>query len=163
MLSAEQYREAEFGYTLKESQKGFVAHVIVFGLVMTSLIAMNVSFIVFTDADFPWAIFPLVGWGIGLTFHDVYGYRRAAEGARIRRHKVEEYAGPGEATHLNRAARHGDSNRIFTPPPSQPTARPDCLGANAHAESVAQEGQELAPTRALSTCASASPEPASQA
>ena len=35
MLSAEQYREAEFGYTLKESQKGFVAHVIVFGLVMT--------------------------------------------------------------------------------------------------------------------------------
>ena len=92
MLSAEQYREAEFGYTLKESQKGFVAHVIVFGLVMTSLFAMNVSFIVFTDADFPWAIFPLVGWGIGLTFHYVYGYRRAAEAARIRRHKVEEYA-----------------------------------------------------------------------
>ena len=36
---------------------------------MTSLIAMNVSFIVFTDADFPWAIFPLVGWGIGLMLH----------------------------------------------------------------------------------------------
>ena len=92
MLSAEQYREAEFGYTLKESQKGFVVHVIVYGLVKTSLIAINVSIIVFTDAYFPWAIFPLVGWGIGLTFHYVYGYRRAAEAARIRQHKVEEYA-----------------------------------------------------------------------
>jgi len=39
MLSAEQYREAEFGYMLEESRKGFVAHVTVFGLVMTSLIA----------------------------------------------------------------------------------------------------------------------------
>jgi hypothetical protein len=92
MLTAEQYREAEFGYTLEESQKGFVVHAIVFGLVNTCLIAMNVSMMVFTDAHFPWAIFPLVGWGIGLTFHYVYGYRRAAEAARIRLRKVEEYA-----------------------------------------------------------------------
>jgi hypothetical protein len=92
MLTAEQYREAEFGYTLEESQKGFVVHAIVFGLVNVCLIAMNVSMIVFTDAHFPWAIFPLVGWGIGLTFHYVYGYRRAAEAARMHLRKVEEYA-----------------------------------------------------------------------
>ena len=92
MLTAEQYREAEFGYTLEESQKGFVVHAIVFGLVNTCLIAMNVSMMVFTDAHFPWAIFPLVGWGIGLTFHYVYGYRRAAEAARIRLRKVDAYA-----------------------------------------------------------------------
>jgi hypothetical protein len=92
MLTAEQYREAEFGYTLEESKKGFKAHAIVFGLVMTGLIALNVCLIAFSDADFPWAIFPLAGWGIGLTFHYVYGYRRATEAARIRQRRVEQYA-----------------------------------------------------------------------
>ena len=50
MLTAEQYREAEFGYTLEESRKGFVVHAIVYGLVNTCLIAINVSMIAFTDA-----------------------------------------------------------------------------------------------------------------
>jgi predicted membrane protein len=92
MLTAEQYREAEFGYTLEESKKGFKAHAIVFALVMTGMIALNACLIAFTDADFPWAIFPLVGWSIGLTLHYVYGYRRAAEAARTRQRRVEHYA-----------------------------------------------------------------------
>ena len=92
MLTDEQYREAEFGYTLEESKKGFKGQAIVFGLVMTGLIALNACLIAFTDANFPWAIFPLVGWGIGLSFHYVYGYRRAAEAARTRQRSVEEYA-----------------------------------------------------------------------
>jgi hypothetical protein len=92
VLTAEQYREAEFGYTLEESKKGFAVHAIVYGLVMTCLIAVNASLIAFTDADFPWAIFPLVGWGIGLTFHYVYGVRRAREAAQIRQRRVEEFA-----------------------------------------------------------------------
>jgi hypothetical protein len=92
MLSAEQYREAEFGYTLEESKRGFIAHAIVFGVVMTGLIALNVCLIVFTSANFPWVLFALVGWGIGLTFHYVYGYRRAAEAARTRQRHVVEYA-----------------------------------------------------------------------
>jgi hypothetical protein len=36
MLTAQQYRETEFGYTLEESKTGFKAHAIVFGLVMTA-------------------------------------------------------------------------------------------------------------------------------
>jgi len=64
--------------------------------VMTGLIALNVCLIVFTSANFPWVIFPLLGWGIGLTFHYVYGYRRAGEAARTRRRHVEEYAGQKE-------------------------------------------------------------------
>jgi hypothetical protein len=91
MLTVEQYREAEFGYTLEESKRGFKVHAIVFGVVMTGLIALNACLIAFTDADFPWAIFPLVGWGVGLAFHYVYGYRRAAQAARTRLHRVENY------------------------------------------------------------------------
>jgi hypothetical protein len=38
------------------------------------------------------AFFPLVGWGIGLTFHYIYGFRGAANEARARQRRVETYA-----------------------------------------------------------------------
>ena len=92
MLTAEEYRQAEFGYTLTESRRGFKIHAAVYAVVMTGLIVLNSLLWVYSDGDFPWAVFPLVGWGIGLTFHYVYGYRRAAEEARERQRQVETYA-----------------------------------------------------------------------
>lgn len=92
MLTAEQYREAEFGYTLAEARRGFKIHAAVYALVMTGLIVLNALLIAYTDADFPWVFFPLVGWGIGLTFHYLYGYRRAGTVIRDRQRKVEAYA-----------------------------------------------------------------------
>ena len=92
MLTADQYREAEVGYTLAESKRGFEIHALVYAIVMTGLITLNALLIAFTNGDFPWAVFPLVGWGIGLTFHYIYGYRRAAIVIRDRQHKVDEYA-----------------------------------------------------------------------
>ena len=92
MLTAEEYREAEFGYTLTESRRGFKIHAVVYAVVMTGLIVLNSLLWVYSDGDFPWAVFPLVGWGIGLTFHYIYGYRRAADEARWRQRKVESYA-----------------------------------------------------------------------
>ena len=78
MLTADQYREAEFGYSLAEAKRGFKIHAAVYGFVMTGLIVLNTLLIAFTDANFPWVIFPLVCWGIGLTIHYIYGFRRAA-------------------------------------------------------------------------------------
>jgi hypothetical protein len=92
MLTAEEYRKAEFGYTLAESRHGFKVHATVFAIVTTGLIVLNALLIAYTDANFPWAIFPLVGWGIGLTLHYIYGFRNAADEASSRQHKVEEYA-----------------------------------------------------------------------
>jgi hypothetical protein len=91
-LTAEEYRQAEFGYTLAESRRGFKIHAAVYAIVMTGLIVLNALLIAYTDANFPWAVFPLVGWGIGLTFHYVYGFRRASDEARVRQLKVEKYA-----------------------------------------------------------------------
>ena len=93
MLTAEEYRKAEFGYTLAESRRGFKIHAAVYAVVMTGLIVLNSLLIAFTDADFPWVVFPLVGWGIGLTFHYLYGFRLAADAARTRQLKVERFAG----------------------------------------------------------------------
>jgi hypothetical protein len=92
MLTAEEYRQAEFGYTLAESRRGFKIHAIVYATVMTGLIVLNSLLIAFTHSDFPWVVFPFVGWGIGLTLHYVYGFRRADEEARARQRKVEAYA-----------------------------------------------------------------------
>lgn len=92
MLTPEEYRQAEFGYTLAESRRGFEIHALVFGLVMSGLIALNAVLIATTDADFPWVIFPFVGWGIGLTFHYIYGFRRADDEARARQLRVEKHA-----------------------------------------------------------------------
>jgi 2TM domain len=92
MLTAEEYRQAEFGYTLAESKRGFKIHALVYALVMSGLSILNALLWVYADATFPWAAFPLVGWGIGLAFHYVYGYRKASEEAHARRLRVERFA-----------------------------------------------------------------------
>jgi 2TM domain-containing protein len=60
--------------------------------VMTGLITLNTLLWVFTAGDFPWAVFPLVGWGVGLTFHYFDAYRREGRSIRARQGKVEAYA-----------------------------------------------------------------------
>ena len=92
MLTAEEYRQAEFGYTLVESRRGFKVHAAVYAVVMTALIVLNSLLVAYTDADFPWVVFPFVGWGIGLTFHYLYGFRLGADAARTRQLKVERFA-----------------------------------------------------------------------
>jgi hypothetical protein len=61
MLTAEQYRQAELGYTLAEMRRGFKIHAAVYGIVMTGLIVLNGLLIAYTDTDFPRVVFPLVG------------------------------------------------------------------------------------------------------
>lgn len=92
MLTTEQYLQAEFDYTLAEARRGFKMHAAVYAIVMAGLIALNASLIAFTDANFPWVVFPLVCWGVGLTVHYIYGFRRAGGEIRTRQAKIEDYA-----------------------------------------------------------------------
>ena len=63
-----------------------------YAIVMTGLIVLNSLLWVYADGDFPWVVFPLVGWGLGLTLHYIFGFRRAADEARTRQLRVENYA-----------------------------------------------------------------------
>jgi hypothetical protein len=92
MLTSEQYMRAEFDYTLAEARRGFKIHAAIYAVVMTGLIALNALLIAFTDANFPWVVFPFVCWGVGLTVHYVYGFRRAGGEIRARQTKIEDYA-----------------------------------------------------------------------
>jgi 2TM domain len=92
MLTAEEYKQAEFDYTLAEIKRGWKIHAFVYGLVMTGLIVLNALLITLTDANFPWVVFPLVGWGVGLTFHYLDAFRRHGRSIRERQEAIERYA-----------------------------------------------------------------------
>ena len=48
-----------------EEKKGFYIHFGVYVVINLFLVALWL----FTGAGFPWFIFPLLGWGIGILFH----------------------------------------------------------------------------------------------
>ncbi|MBA7691885.1 hypothetical protein ES703_100440 [subsurface metagenome] len=62
MSEEEIYRKAR---ERVEEKKGFYIHFIVYILVNIMLIIIWAA----TGAGFPWFIFPLGGWGIGILFH----------------------------------------------------------------------------------------------
>jgi 2TM domain len=92
MLTTEEYLEAEFDYSLAEARRGFKIHAVVYALVNTGLITLNALLWAFADVNFPWAIFPLIGWGIGLAFHYYYGFRHVDLPIRARQERIEELA-----------------------------------------------------------------------
>jgi hypothetical protein len=53
MLTAEEYKRAEFDLTLADSKRGFKIHALVYAVVMAGLITLNVLLMAFTDANFP--------------------------------------------------------------------------------------------------------------
>jgi len=53
-----------------EELKGFYAHLIVYVVVNAVLVLINL----WTSPGFLWFLFPLIGWGIGLFFHAVFGF-----------------------------------------------------------------------------------------
>ncbi len=60
-----------------EKKRGFRVHLAVYLVVNATIWAIWAIVYVSTGVWFPWAVFPLVGWGIGLGFHawDAYGRR----------------------------------------------------------------------------------------
>ena len=54
-----------------EQLKGFYGNLIAYSVVIPCLAILN-----YTTSNFPWVIFPAIGWGIGVMFHgmEVFGY-----------------------------------------------------------------------------------------
>jgi len=91
-MTVEEYKRAEFDVAQSEAKRGFKIHAIVFGFVMTGLVVLNALLIAYTDADFPWVIFPFLGWGIGLTFHYIGAFRSEGREILARQATVEQHA-----------------------------------------------------------------------
>ena len=87
-ITLEDYKRADRDLERQEARRGFTIHAIVYGLVMTGLIILNLT----VATGFPWAVFPLVGWGIGLTAHYLFGLRWADKAITDRQTRIEQRA-----------------------------------------------------------------------
>jgi hypothetical protein len=92
MPTLAEYEQADLELAVREAKLGFKIHAVVFGLVMTCLVVLNVLLIATTENDVPWAVFPLVGWGTGLTLHYIGAFHRAGSDIRARQAAVERSA-----------------------------------------------------------------------
>ena len=76
MMTVGEYEQAERDVMREEARQGFRAHAIAYALVNLLLVGINLAVVWTTDDNAIWFVFPLVGWGIGLTMHYVFGIRR---------------------------------------------------------------------------------------
>jgi hypothetical protein len=94
-ITLEDYKRADRQLEREEARRGFTIHAIVYALVMTGLIILNLT----VATEFPWVVFPLIGWGIGLTLHYLFGLRWINKAITDRQARIEQ-----RATATNRAA-----------------------------------------------------------
>ena len=67
--------------------KDFYSNLIAYCVVIPILVYIN-----YLTVDFPWVIFPILGWGFGLLMHglEVYGYNRIL-GKDWEQRKIREF------------------------------------------------------------------------
>jgi 2TM domain len=87
-ITLEDYKRADRQQEREEARRGFTIHAIVYAVVMTGLIILNLT----VATEFPWAVFPLVCWGFGLTMHYLFGVRWVGKVITDRQAKVEQRA-----------------------------------------------------------------------
>jgi hypothetical protein len=87
-ITVEDYKRADRDLEREQARRGFTIHAIVYAVVMTGLIILNLT----VATEFPWAVFPLIGWGIGLTMHYLFGLRWADKAISDRQTRIEQRA-----------------------------------------------------------------------
>jgi hypothetical protein len=91
MVTLADYQRAEREMAVREGKRGFAIHAVVYVVVMAFLTVLNIVLITQTDENFVWFVFPLIGWGIGLTMHYLHGVRWADRETHDRQTQVEAY------------------------------------------------------------------------
>jgi hypothetical protein len=71
-----------------QAKIGFTIHLTAYLLVNTLLITINLLFV----PAFYWFVFPLIGWGIGVTMHYTFGVRRLEAQLKAEEAKIEHIA-----------------------------------------------------------------------
>jgi hypothetical protein len=69
-ITIEQYEQAELQMQTEGARRGFVVHAAIFLAVQAVLITINLMVV----PEFIWFPFPLIGWGVGLTMHYLFGF-----------------------------------------------------------------------------------------
>lgn len=91
-ITLQGYERAEREVMREEARRGFLIHAAAYVLVNLLLIAINLLVINQSDDNMIWFVFPLIGWGIGLTAHYVFGIRRLEANIEERQAGIEQRA-----------------------------------------------------------------------
>jgi len=84
-ISLEEYKEAYREIRKEEEKRGFLVHLVVYALVNTMLIAINLIY----SPEAIWFFYPLIGWGIGISMHYLFGVRWIETELKEREAKAE--------------------------------------------------------------------------
>jgi hypothetical protein len=87
-ITVQEYEAAERAMAVLESRRGLMVHAAVTVAVSLALILVNV----FAAPQFPWSPFPVVGMGIGVLVHYLFGVRRLEPTLRARQTATERHA-----------------------------------------------------------------------
>jgi len=82
------YQRAYRTLKAKEAKTGFKINLSAYIIVNSILTAINVLLV----PVFPWCIFPLIGWGIGVTMHYTFGVRYIGRELAREEAKIEQIA-----------------------------------------------------------------------
>ena len=87
-ITLRDYERAEVDIRAVEGRRRFYIHAAVYVLVNILLLVLNLVFV----PGFLWFFFPLIGWGIGLTMHYIFGVQFVGKETRDWQSKVEHRA-----------------------------------------------------------------------
>ncbi len=87
-ISLEKYQQTEIEMKASQAKKGFKINLIAYAAVNSVLATVNML----TLPSFPWFVFPLCGWGIGLTMHYIFGVRLLSKLLRAEQARIEQAA-----------------------------------------------------------------------
>lgn len=82
------YQQAYRQFRVEQGKLGFQINLAAYIIVNALLIAINFLFV----PEFPWCIFPLIGWGIGVTMHYTFGVRYIEKELNREQGKIEQIA-----------------------------------------------------------------------
>ena len=82
------YQKANRKMKMGQAKIGFTIHFTVYALVNTLLITINLLFV----PEFFWFVFPLIGWGIGVTCNYIFGVQRFEAQLKAEEAKIEHIA-----------------------------------------------------------------------
>ena len=84
-ISLEEYKRAYREIVTEEEKRGFSVHLVVYVLVNAMLIAINFIY----TPEVLWFFYPLIGWGIGISMHYLFGVRWIEKWLKGREVKAE--------------------------------------------------------------------------
>ena len=84
-ISLEEYKKAYREIVSEDEKKGFSVHLVVYVLVNAMLVAINFIY----SPETIWFFYPLIGWGIGISMHYLFGVRWIEKELKEREAKAE--------------------------------------------------------------------------